>query len=126
MSIVTSSAAGGKRVIQKLEQRVRDLEQELDVEQRKHAETSKTMRKQDRRLKGTLFPYTCGFVVFARKHMTWWVDAILELTFQSDEDRKSQESLQEVIDKLQLKIKAYKRQIEEAVTHDVDALFSAC
>ena len=39
-------------MIQKLEQRVRDLEQELDSEQRKHAETSKTMRKQDRRLKG--------------------------------------------------------------------------
>ena len=58
--------------------------------------------------------------------MTWWVDAILELTFQSDEDRKSQESLQEVIDKLQLKIKAYKRQIEEAVTPDFDDLFSAC
>ena len=39
----------------------------------------------------------------------------LELTFQADEDRKSQESLQEMIDKLQVKVKAYKRQTEDAV-----------
>ena len=42
-----------------------------------------------------------------------------ELAFQNDEDRKSQESLQEVIDKLQMKVKAYKRQTEEAVTSSI-------
>merc|ERR1712168_1428289 len=66
---------GGKRMIQKLEQRVRELEVELDNEQRRHAETMKNMRKQDRRLK--------------------------ELAFQSEEDRKNQERMQDVIDKLQ-------------------------
>lgn len=83
-----SSLKGGKRMIQKLEQRVRELEVEYDNEQRRHAETQKSMRKQDRRLK--------------------------ELAFQSDEDRKSQERMQDMIDKLQQKIKTYKRQVEEA------------
>ncbi|BFZ03204.1 hypothetical protein BsWGS_06243 [Bradybaena similaris] len=79
---------GGKKMIQKLEQRVRELETELDNEQRRHAETQKNMRKADRRLK--------------------------ELAFQSDEDRKNQERLQDLADKLQNKIKTYKRQVEEA------------
>merc|ERR1712002_327813 len=83
-----SSMKGGKRMIQKLEQRVRELEVELDNEQRRHAETEKTMRKQDRRLK--------------------------ELAFQGDEDRKAQERMQDMIDKLQSKIKTYKNQVEEA------------
>ena len=81
---------GGKRMIQKLEQRVRELEVELDAEQRRHGETQKGLRKQDRRLK--------------------------ELAFQADEDRKGQERLQDMIDKLQQKIKTYKRQVEEAVS----------
>lgn len=42
---------GGKRMLQKMEQRVRELEVELDSEQRRHQETTKGMRKQDRRLK---------------------------------------------------------------------------
>merc|ERR1712141_557664 len=81
-----SSLKGGKRMIQKLEQRVRELEVELDNEQRRYSETEKGLRKQDRRLK--------------------------ELAFQADEDRKSQERLQDMIDKLQQKIKTYKRQVE--------------
>jgi len=83
-----SAMKGGKRMIQKLEQRVRELEAELDSEQRRHAETLKGARKQDRRLK--------------------------DLAFQTEEDRKSQERLQDMIDKLQNKIKTYKRQVEEA------------
>ncbi|XP_076442373.1 myosin heavy chain, striated muscle-like isoform X3 [Babylonia areolata] len=79
---------GGKKIIQKLEQRVRELEMELDGEQRRHAETQKNMRKADRRLK--------------------------ELAFQSDEDRKNHERLQDLVDTLQAKIKTYKRQVEEA------------
>lgn len=62
----------------------------MDNEQRRHAETQKNMRKADRRLK--------------------------ELAFQSDEDRKNQERLQDLADKLQNKIKTYKRQVEEAVS----------
>lgn len=39
-----------------------------------------------------------------------------ELAFQCDEDRKIQQKHQDMIDKLQAKIKAYKRQVEEAVS----------
>uniref|UniRef100_A0A1L8E579 Putative myosin class i heavy chain n=1 Tax=Nyssomyia neivai TaxID=330878 RepID=A0A1L8E579_9DIPT len=79
---------GGKKAIQKLEQRVRELENELDGEQRRHADAQKNLRKSERRIK--------------------------ELTFQSEEDRKNHERMQDLVDKLQQKIKTYKRQIEEA------------
>merc|ERR1712168_1210913 len=71
----SSALKGGKKVIAKLELRVRELEAELDNEQRRHAETQKNMRKADRRMK--------------------------ELAYQADEDRKNQERLQEMIEKLQ-------------------------
>ncbi|XP_057329279.1 myosin heavy chain, muscle isoform X25 [Microplitis mediator] len=79
---------GGKKAIQKLEQRVRELENELDGEQRRHADALKNLRKAERRIK--------------------------ELSFQADEDRKNHERMQDLVDKLQQKIKTYKRQIEEA------------
>ena len=79
---------GGKRIIQKLEQRIHELESELDLEQRHHQETLKEVRKNDRRLK--------------------------ELAFQTEEDRKNQARLQDLIEKLQNKLKVYKRQVEEA------------
>merc|ERR1712080_544628 len=79
---------GGKKTIAKLETRVRELEGELDGEQRRHAEAQKNLRKSERRIK--------------------------ELTFQAEEDRKNHERMQDLVDKLQQKIKTYKRQIEEA------------
>ena len=42
---------GGKKALSKLEQRVRELESELDAEQRRHTETQKNTRKIERRLK---------------------------------------------------------------------------
>nr|BAO24698.1 myosin heavy chain 2 [Lethenteron camtschaticum] len=79
---------GGKKQIQKLETRVRELESELDSEQRRIAETIKGARKYERRVK--------------------------ELTYQAEEDRKNNLRLQDLVDKLQLKVKTYKRQSEEA------------
>jgi myosin heavy chain 6/7 len=58
------------------------------LEQRHHQETIKEVRKNDRRLK--------------------------ELAFQAEEDRKNQARLQDLIEKLQNKLKVYKRQAEEA------------
>uniref|UniRef100_W5MAQ5 Myosin-16 n=1 Tax=Lepisosteus oculatus TaxID=7918 RepID=W5MAQ5_LEPOC len=78
----------GKRTIQKLEARVKDLETELDAEQKRHVETVKTLRKNERRLK--------------------------ELVFQTEEDHKTNQRMQELVEKLQNKLKSYKRQIEEA------------
>ncbi|XP_062916150.1 myosin-7 [Mobula hypostoma] len=79
---------GGKKQIQKLETRVRELENELEAEQRRCSEAVKGARKFERRIK--------------------------ELTYQTEEDRKNNIRLQDLVDKLQLKVKAYKRSAEEA------------
>uniref|UniRef100_A0A673BT29 Myosin motor domain-containing protein n=1 Tax=Sphaeramia orbicularis TaxID=375764 RepID=A0A673BT29_9TELE len=79
---------GGKKQLQKLESRVRELEAEVEAEQRRGAEAVKGVRKYERRVK--------------------------ELTYQTEEDKKNLTRLQDLVDKLQLKVKAYKRQSEEA------------
>ncbi|XP_075425194.1 myosin-7-like isoform X2 [Ascaphus truei] len=79
---------GGKKQLQKLEARVRELDNELEAEQKRNVESVKGMRKYERRMK--------------------------ELTYQTEEDRKNLARLQDLVDKLQLKVKAYKRQSEEA------------
>uniref|UniRef100_A0A672PEV6 Myosin heavy chain, fast skeletal muscle-like n=1 Tax=Sinocyclocheilus grahami TaxID=75366 RepID=A0A672PEV6_SINGR len=79
---------GGKKQLQKLEARVRELEGEVETEQRRSAEAVKGVRKYERRVK--------------------------ELTYQTEEDKKNIIRLQDLVDKLQLKVKAYKRQSEDA------------
>ncbi|XP_029141149.1 myosin-7 [Protobothrops mucrosquamatus] len=79
---------GGKKQLQKLEARVRELENELEGEQKRNVENVKGMRKCERRIK--------------------------ELTYQTEEDKKNLLRLQDLVDKLQMKVKAYKRQAEEA------------
>jgi len=83
-----SALKGGKKSIQKLEQRIRELEVELDTEQRRYVEADKNFRKQDRRLK--------------------------ELTMQTEEEQKNSERLSSMIENLNQKIKTYKRQVEES------------
>ncbi|XP_031419236.1 myosin-7-like isoform X1 [Clupea harengus] len=79
---------GGRKQIQKLEARVRELEIEVENEQKRSTETVKGIRKYERRIK--------------------------ELTYQTDEDKKNLARLQDLVDKLQLKVKSYKRSAEEA------------
>ncbi|KAG5268297.1 hypothetical protein AALO_G00210970 [Alosa alosa] len=79
---------GGKKQIQKLESRVRELESEVEMEQRKAGDSVKGIRKYERRIK--------------------------ELTYQTEEDKKNLHRLQDLVDKLQLKVKSYKRAAEEA------------
>ncbi|XP_076607744.1 myosin-1B-like isoform X2 [Chaetodon auriga] len=79
---------GGKKELQKLETRVRDLENELEAEQKRSGEAMKGVRKYERKIK--------------------------ELTYQGEEEKKNVARLQDLVNKLQLKVKAYKRQCEEA------------
>uniref|UniRef100_A0A8C7LI93 Myosin-7B n=1 Tax=Oncorhynchus kisutch TaxID=8019 RepID=A0A8C7LI93_ONCKI len=79
---------GGKKQLQKLETRVRELEAEVESEQRRGVDAVKGVRKYERRVK--------------------------ELTYQTEEDNKNIIRLQDLVEKLQLKVKAYKRQAEEA------------
>merc|ERR1711935_101202 len=84
----TNALKGGKKAMNKMESRIRELESEVDAEARRCGDAHKNLRKSERR--------------------------ILEITYASDEDRKNHERMQALIDNLQSKIKSYKKQIEEA------------
>merc|ERR1712061_564000 len=84
----TNALKGGKKAMNKLESRIRELESELESENRRLADAQKNLRKSKRRIK--------------------------ELSFAADEDRKNHERMHTLIDQLQGKIKTYKKQIEEA------------
>merc|ERR1712113_1094293 len=83
-----TATRSGKAPLAKLEGRVRELETGLNDESSRYADAVKNLRKAERRIK--------------------------ELSFQSDEDKKNHDRMQDLVDKLQQKIKTYKRQIEEA------------
>jgi myosin heavy chain 6/7 len=84
----TNALKGGKKAMNKMETRIRELQSELDAENRRLADGLKNLRKSERHIK--------------------------ELSFASDEDRKNHERMQALIDQLQSRIKTYKKQIEEA------------
>merc|ERR1711973_148929 len=79
---------GGKNAMSKLEMKIRELEMELGNVQSHTTENYKAFQRAERRIK--------------------------ELQFQQDEDRKNQDRMGELANKLQSKIKTYKQQIEEA------------
>merc|ERR1711934_1337556 len=66
---------GGKKQVQKLEARMREIENELDSEQRRTADAVKANRKMERRIK--------------------------EVTYQGEEDKKNLTRIQDLVDKLQ-------------------------
>lgn len=82
-----NAVAGSKRIISKLEARVRDLELELEEEKRRHAETIKILRKKERTVK--------------------------EVMVQCEEDQKNIILLQEALDKSVCKVNLFKRQLAE-------------
>lgn len=85
--IETTAVSSSKRTIQKMELRITELEVMIDNEKKAHAVTMTEMHKRERSIK--------------------------ELILQSEEDRKNILILQESLDKLNEKIKMYKRQLEE-------------
>merc|ERR1711887_17587 len=78
----------GKAAMSKLELRIRELEVELGNTQTHTSECMKGYQRTERKVK--------------------------ELLFSQDEDRKNQDRMSELANKLQQKIKTYKQQIEEA------------
>merc|ERR1719384_333888 len=79
---------GGKKAMNKMDSRIRELESEIDAETRRYADAQKNLRKSERRLR--------------------------EITYVQDEDRKNQERMTKMIESLENKVKSYKKQIEEA------------
>merc|ERR1712079_571310 len=74
---------GGKNAMAKLEMRIRELEMELGSTQSKTSENFKAFQRAERRVK--------------------------ELQFQQEEDRKNQDRMSDLANKLQQKIKTYKK-----------------
>merc|ERR1739844_428364 len=72
---------GGKKAMSKMDSLIRELESELDAENRRLNDAQKGLRKSERKIK--------------------------ELTYQQDEDKKNHERMQALIDQLQSKIKSY-------------------
>jgi chromosome segregation ATPase len=85
--VETNALVNSKRIISKLEARVRDMELELDEERRRHAETTKILRKKERTIK--------------------------EVMIQGEEDHKNVALLQDSVEKLTQKLNVYKRQLQE-------------
>ena len=79
---------GGQRAIAKLETKIKELGSELESENRRFAEGEKNLRKSERLVK--------------------------DLAHSSNEDHKKYERIQHTIDQLQLTVKSYKKQVEEA------------
>merc|ERR1712002_1045392 len=85
--IETNSVATSKRTIQKMEVRIEELEVMINNEKKAHSVTMTELHTKTRSIK--------------------------ELILQSEEDRKNIIILQDSLDKLNEKIKMYKRQLEE-------------
>ena len=85
--IETNTVATSRRTIQKMEIRIEELEVLLSKEKQTHVETTTMLHKKESSVKALLL--------------------------QSEEDRKNIIILQESLDKLNEKIKMYKRQLEE-------------
>merc|ERR1712203_1348783 len=72
---------GGKKAMNKMETRIRELESEVDAEQRRMGDSIKNLSKSERRIK--------------------------EMSYAADEDKKNQIRMQGLVDGLQDKIKSY-------------------
>merc|ERR1739845_138610 len=83
-----AAAKGGKAAMAKMEGKVKELEAELATIQAKTGEYAKAFQRSERKVK--------------------------ELQFAQEEDKKNQDRMSELANKLQQKIKTYKSQIEDA------------
>merc|ERR1712142_1385642 len=86
--VEAGSAKSGKKAVASLELKYNELYAALNDESSKYAAAMMNVRKCERRIK--------------------------ELSFQYEEDRKNHDRMTDLVDKLQLKLKTYKKQIEEA------------
>merc|ERR1712018_902260 len=78
----TNALKGGKKAMNKMETRIRELESEVDAEARRMADAVKNLQASERHIK--------------------------EISLKQSEDRKNHERMQALIDQLQAKIKSFK------------------
>ena len=107
-----SALRGGKRAMQQLETRVNELQQQVEKEQRRYGEAQKRA------------------AAHVREEVLFQIELMLQerrgrdLHFQVEEYKKNQERLQELVTRLQNKLNASKRQIDEAVGSGMNMLWS--
>ena len=82
------SLKGGRKAMNKLESRIKEIESEISAENRRFADAQKNLRRSERRSK--------------------------EMSFANDEDHKNHDRMQGLVDSLEGKTRTYKKQIEEA------------
>ena len=105
---------GGKKQVQKLESRLRELQSEYEAEQRRGAEGLKQIRKIERKVKETVYSGEED-----KKNLVRWaiykfksIEKSLKLCFRIF-ILKFIFRIQDNVDKLTLKVKQYKRMAEE-------------
>merc|ERR1711874_713009 len=86
--VENAALKGGKAAMSKMEGKIRELEAELAATQSRSGEAMKAFQRAERKAK--------------------------ELNFAQTEDKKNQDRMSELASKLQMKLKTYKQQIEEA------------
>ena len=96
---------GGKKAVAKMETRIRELESELDAENRRFQSYATLLQVP-----------TADLSRFsdAHKNLRKSERIIKELSYRQEEDGKNQQRMESLVDQLQGKIKSYKKQIEEA------------
>merc|ERR1712117_611222 len=93
--IETTAVTSSKRTVAKMEARIEELEMYLEKEKKMHVETTTILHKKERSVK--------------------------ELLLQSEEDRKNILILQESLERLNEKIKKFKRELESAESRAEEA-----
>lgn len=91
-----SAMEANRKIVIKLEERCRALEHDMEVSQSQQQEQEKRLRHHERMVR--------------------------ELQFQVEEDQKMQQKQQELAEKLELKLKSYKKQMDEAVNIIIETL----
>lgn len=100
---------------------VRELENEVDMEQKRSSDSVKGIRKYERRIKELTYQvYTTDTITLHHNNtpnckMSYFKEESV-LIQQTEEDKKNLSRLQDLVDKLQMKVKSYKRAAEEAVS----------
>ncbi|TNN73125.1 Myosin-7 [Liparis tanakae] len=114
---------GGKKQLHKMETRVRELQTELLMEQKRSNESQRGVRHYEKRVKDLVDQVCCWLQTdccSVNGSMGPWVYVSMgpwvyvSMGIWSEEDRKTLLRMQELIEKLQSKVKSYKKQAENA------------
>lgn len=94
---------------------MRELQTELMVEQKRSEDYQKGVRRYERRCRELAYQ-VCTYLMFPSRMSRCCVAHTFNFSLQTEEDNKTLLRMQDLINKLQTKVKSYKRQAEDAVS----------